>query len=413
MDFLSKINANAGIDVKKDFVAENATVTNFEVSDSANTSLSTTISPSVATFNNSNFYVSAIGGIYIANNDTDAVPVAEMTMYNGSIGMITSGGGHGAIYMVSDSLIFCGASIDIQYDFGRGIRILDDNTGEEGKLQFNSEFFKLQYSTPPQFCIYGGPAFEITSIMANSNNNVQEALPTAEIKSQRLDISAYSKNDNNIPANITLHVTPAEFVDDTTKEPINNDHDSILKVDESGIHLYTGCSQNDASRRVEVSSYASDINSASYINLEAGIPTTDHASIRISSPLDDLNTTGTSKVEISTSEFLVESGGIKFLSIGSFDNHVIETDDTTLRFIAPDSRFDDTNSVTISFKDNGGCMTFTRDGINVSTTPEGSTSAISGNALLSQSLRSIERMTQSEYDAIETKDENTLYIIAG
>ena len=320
------------------------------------------------------------------------------------------------------------------------------------ELSINSEFFKLHYFNPGAYD-YGGPAFKITSKLINSSNCVQYALPTAEIESQRLDISAYSKHQY-IPANITLHVTPEEFVDNTTKVPINNDHDTILKVDESGIHLETpgGCStatepvielttrkpdgivdinsgnitmtagysQNDSNVIVggefEVSSYTSDIKSMSYINMTARTSSSElegtGASIRISSPLDDLNTTGASKVEISTSEFLVGSSGLKFINMSTLTQHTIETDDTTLRFIAPDSRFDDTNSVVIAFKD-GGCMSFTRNGISVNTTPEGATSAISGNALLSQSLRSIERMTQSEYDAIETKDENTLYIIAG
>lgn len=264
MDFLSKINANAGIDVKKgQFVAENATVKNFEVSDSTNTSLSTTISVDRANFENSNFNVLATSGISI--HEGDDTNFGEITICNGVVSITTKG---------------------------------DDSDVSEFGGKFN------------------------------------------------------------------------------------------------------------------LSSYKSNINSDSYINMTTVSNTSSGAYIRISSPLDEENETDASKVEIYTSEFLIGSGSLKFNIESRFNEHTIESP-TDLHLSACNILFANTNGVFIAFKDNAGCMSFTRNGITVSTIPEGETNANYGNVLLSKSLRSIERLTQSEYDAIETKDENTLYIIAG
>ena len=134
-------------------------------------------------------------------------------------------------------------------------------------------------------------------------------------------------------------------------------------------------------------------------------------------------------IKVAGTEFLVELVGFEthFKRSGITFNNNIGIDitfnnDTTIRIpsecadrlaFCSNNMVFETNELAVTLMNGGGCMVFNNNGLNVSTTPSGASSPLSGSVLLSQSLRSIERMTQSEYDALAVKDENTLYIIAG
>ena len=135
--------------------------------------------------------------------------------------------------------------------------------------------------------------------------------------------------------------------------------------------------------------------------------------------MDSTNTSGVASVKVETTEFLVDLASessvqfnfgpglktnIDHSGITFHNNATISTpaDADGYLSLCSDNMSFVTDRLVVAFNDGGGCIT-----------PTGSYNPIGGNVLLSQSLRSIERMTQSEYDALAVKDENTLYIIAG
>lgn len=468
MDFLSKINANAGIDVKKgQFVAENAAVTNFEVRTAENAEhILTTIDSDKAEFKQSEFRVFGDQIYATASSVRINSGAATLNIQDGELNLCNNAS---YIKMNTEFIEFCSFNVpmSISYDSNYGINIR--NTGDLiGKLSFNTEFFKLYYGEPSSNK-YAGPAFEITSKLSNSYSDVEDALPTAEIKSQRLDISAYSKNDGDFTGNIILRATPNQYVDETTKEPIDHDHDATFVVDGYGIHLDSGRNPDGNSielytngvdghvdidtsnmatfvsaRKVsgkfvggliDTQSHINNIEAESFINMTTGGRDVNNvfrsgASIRLSSGIDSTNTSGVASVKVKTTEFLVDLGSessVQFNFGTGLKTHINHkginfSNSATIGIPAytggrlafcSNNMFFETNELAVSLINGGGCMIFDNNGLNVSTTPTGASAPLSGNVLLSQSLRSIERMTQSEYDALAVKDENTLYIITG
>ena len=468
MDFLSKINANAGIDVKKSqFVAENAAVTNFEVRAESTGQILTTIDSDKAEFKQSEFkffgdqiYATASSVRINSGAATLNIQDGELNLYNNA----------SYIKMNTEFIEFCSFNVpmSISYDSNYGINIR--NTGNLiGKLSFNTEFFKLYYGEPSSNK-YAGPAFEITSKLSNSYSDVEDpyASPTAEIKSQRLNISAYSKNNEDTPGTIVLRATPNQYVDETTKKPIDNDHDATFVVDGYGIHLDSGSNPDGNSIElytngvdglidittsnmttmvsarkgggkfvggiIDTQSHTNSIDAESSINMTTGGQDVNNvfrpgASIRLSSGVDSTNTSGVASVKVETTEFLVDLGSessVQFNFGTGLKTHINHkginfSNSATIGIPAytggrlafcSNTMFFETTGLAVALQD-GGCMVFNNNGLNVSIIPDGASAPLSGNVLLSQSLRSIERMTQSEYDALAVKDENTLYIIAG
>lgn len=444
MDFLSKINANAGIDVKK------------------GTGTFASIDNNRAEFTMSEFDVHAGVDLRLSNGCG-----VELNIHDGELNLGVADAGY--IEMNTEFLGFCSynAPMIISYDSNHGINIRDRHNAM-AELSFNTEFFKLNYGEPTSNK-YAGPAFEITSKLSNSYSDVEDAyaLPTAEIKSQRLNISAYSKNNEDTPGTIVLRATPNQYVDETTKEPIDNDHDATFVVDGYGIHLDSGRNPDGnsielytngvdglidittsnmttmvsarkvggkfAGGLIDTQSHANGIDAESFINMTTGGRDVNNvfrsgASIRLSSGVDSTNTSGVASVKVKTTEFLVDLGSESSVQF-NFYNRRTDIDHKGISFVTGNdvakiqsdnrlafcsiSTLFETNGLAVALRNGGGCMVFDNNGINISTTPTGASAPLSGNVLLSQSLRSIERMTQSEYDALAVKDENTLYIIAG
>lgn len=99
-----------------------------------------------------------------------------------------------------------------------------------------------------------------------------------------------------------------------------------------------------------------------------------------------------------------EAGRYSFVLVvneGQDDMHTVEAMDV-IRLVSPGS------GAGGCIPDCGGCAC----GVEVESVCIGSTvEVLSGEAVLSKSVRRIVTLTQSEYDALEVKDGNTMYVI--
>lgn len=455
MDFLSKINASAGIDVKKELT----------VSDSNSNSPTTKISGDSVLFNPSEFSAVLDKSFDVSlTNRLGAeigMSISKGTEAEGKQGIIKlyHNGPSSAIEMntefimlemrrgshYSSSLKLNGPkhSIDISTS-----RVRTDIIGEGNVLDINTEFLKLDYGTKPNEYHYAGPTLKIISNDSAGTIYNEDSDPTAEISSQRLNISTFTANQN-VPGYINLIYTPTDKVDPTTKEIIDHESDTYMTLDENGVDIespnsdiYLG-SRNGGiyieSASTSLQSHANSsgqggdiyLGSDTDINVSSGRDITLTANKGNGDVAAKIGITFNSSIHLSTTEFLVNQSdyidaksrfvfgnketrlsksGLQFISGNQTSK--IETDGT-LEITSPQTvQVEEVGTFRLGFKDYGGCMLFNKEGINVNVTnSEGK--QLLGHALISKSIFQIERMTPAEYDAIETKDENTLYIIAG
>lgn len=454
MDFLSKINASAGIDVKKELT----------VSDSNSNLPTTKISGDSVLFNPSEFSAVLDKSFDVSlTNRLGAeigMSISKGTETEGKQGIIKlyHNGPSSAIEMntefimlemmrgrATSSLKLNGPkhSIDISTS-----RVRTDIIGKGNVLDINTEFLKLDYGTKPNEYHYAGPTLKIISNDAAGDIYNEESDPTAEISSQRLNISAFTANQN-VPGYINLIYTPTDKVDPTTKEIIDHESDTYMTLDENGVDIespnsdiylgsrnggiYIESASTSLQSHVNASGQGGDIylGSDTDINVSSGRNITLTANKGNGDTAAKIDIKFNSSIHLSTTEFLVNQSdyigaksrfvfgnretrlsqsGLQFISGNQTSK--IETDGT-LEITSPQTvQVEEVGTFKLGFKDYGGCMLFNKEGINVNVTnSEGK--ILCGHALISNSVFQIERMTQSEFDAIETKDENTLYIIAG
>lgn len=455
MDFLSKINASAGIDVKKELT----------VSDSNSNSPTTKISGDSVLFNPSEFSAVLDKSFDVSlTNGLGAeigMSISKGTDEEGKQGIIKlyHNGPSSSIEMNTEfimlemwrgnashsSLKLNGPkhSIDISAS-----RVRTNITGKGDVLDINTEFLKLDYGTKPNEYHYAGPTLKIISNDSAGDIYNEESDPTAEISSQRLNISAFTANQN-VPGYINLIYTPTDKVDPTTKEIIDHESDTYMTLDENGVNIespnsdiylgsrnggiYIESASTSLQSHVNTSGQGGDIylGSDTDINVSSGRDITLTANKGNGDTGAKIDIKFDSSIHLSTTEFLVNQSsyvgaksrfvfgnretrlsqsGLQFISGNQTSK--IETDGT-LEITSPQIvQVEEVGTFRLGFKDYGGCMLFNKEGINVNVTnSEGK--RLCGHALISNSVFQIERMTQSEFDAIETKDENTLYIIAG
>lgn len=458
MDFLSKINASAGIDVKKELT----------VSDSNSNSPTTKISGDSVLFNPSEFsavldksfdvsLTNGLGaeiGMSISKGTDEEGKQGIIKLYhNGPLSSIEMNTEFIMLEMRRSALASAPASslklngrknsIDISTS-----QVRTDINGKGNVLDINTEFLKLDYGTKPNEYHYAGPTLKIISNDSAGNIYNEESDPTAEISSQRLNISAFTANQN-VPGYINLIYTPTDKVDPTTKEIIDHESDTYMTLDENGVDIespnsdiylgsrhggiYIESASTSLQSHMNTSGQGGDIylGSDTDINVYSGRDITLAANKGNGDTAAKIDIKFNSSIHLSTTEFLVNQSsyvgansrfvfgnretrlsqsGLQFISGNQTSK--IETDGT-LEITSPQTvQVEEVGAFRLGFKDYGGCMLFNKEGINVNVTnSEGK--QLLGHALISKSIFQIERMTPAEYDAIETKDENTLYIIAG